>query len=122
MNDISVLGSVMSLYRASDSLKSALHDLIQLYVGVFPKASEGVSRRRNHKQKVKEHQERDTHDQSKKGAKGLHDPATVFHQLMEALKQFEFAFRDFHDYVDVEGEKLLQSLVAQTTVSVPNLC
>ena len=116
MNDIAVLSSVMSLYKAADAVHSALYDLMHFYEKIVPSMKVKGQHHRKHKVMEKELHEHDSHSLDKHVVRET-EPVKVFQQLMQAFKQFDFAFRDFHDYVDIEGDRTLNSLLEEATVS-----
>lgn len=116
MNNISVLGTVISLYRASDGVRSALHDLIELFENIDRKAKLGKQQQAESKHKAREkwtsHRPGDFVDEGPNV-----EPERVFKNLIDAFNQFHFACRDFHDYADKEGEENLKKFIKTATVS-----
>ena len=119
MNDIAVLGSVMSLYRTADDAKSALYEFILFYKTIDPKAlNNKIEKAAKRGQKEKHQFEQVYTTGAVVPATGKDKPPTmVFEQLKTAFESFRSAFRDFHEYSDLEGDKILKGIVNISTVS-----
>lgn len=122
MNAVAVLGSLMSLYRSADCVKSALSELIDLYRRIDPTSRVILQQAKGSKAKQKVRQRfSDQLDLDKQYpsfvANGANPkPEEVFKHLKDAFKQFELAFRNFHDYADIDGERTINEIVKITTV------